>query len=36
MHVIYQNKRYIQESIEGGVKGTVVIERCDTAIYVNL
>ena len=27
MHVIYQNKLYIDESIEGGVEGTVVIER---------
>ena len=27
MHVIYQNKRYIGEGIEGGVKGTVVTER---------
>ena len=27
MHVIYQNKRYIGDSIEGGVKGTTVMER---------
>ena len=27
MHVIYQNKRYMGDSIEGGVKGTAVMER---------